>query len=695
MKKIIILTASFFLFTASIAQNIEFTKENFPDRKKEMKEALDWIEMGDYYLAQEWPNYVLGRQNYQRAYDFNPNNALLNYKMGICVLKDFDKITAIDYFTKAFKLNPAVEKDIHFYLGVSNHLNYKFDEAIYHFREYLNKINPSTDAERYDLTSKHIRECEAGKRMVANPVRVWIDNLGPNVNSKFADYSAFVSADELRIILTSRRAESLGGLMDKEDNRYFEDIFISDKANGVWQPAYNPGSNVNTDSHDATAGFSNDGRAILIYYGFQGNGDIYISEIDELGKWKKPKTAGKYVNGKTTHESAACFSADGKWLYFVSDREGGYGGKDIWRSPWNEKKQEWGEAENIGPVINTKYEEAGVFFHPDGKTLYFASQGHETMGGYDIFVSVFENGQWTTPKNIGYPVNTPDDDVFFVVSASGKHGYYSSFRADGVGEKDIYMITFLGPEKQPMLSSEDNLIASIAKPVIEKKIEPKVEVQTSNLTLLKGIVRDEKTQQPLPANLDLINNTTGEIILSQALDNTGKYMVTLPSGGNYGIAVKADKYLFHSENFDIPLGTGYRLYEKNVDLKKVEVGKSIVLRNIFYDLDKATLRPESKAELERLNRLMIENPTLKIELSGHTDSRGSDAYNQKLSENRARAVVDYLINLGISKDRLVFVGYGEQKPILTDDEINKLKIESEREEAHQQNRRTEFKILSL
>lgn len=695
MKRIIILTASFFLFKASIAQNIEFTKDNFPDQKKEMKEAIDWIEMGDYYLAQEWPNYVLGRQNYQRAYDFNPSNALLNYKMGICVLKDFDKITAIEYFNKAFKLDAAVAEDIHFYLGVSNQLNYNFDEAIHHFRQYLNKISPSTHPERYDLASKHIRECETGKRLVEKPERVWIDNLGPNVNSKFADYSAFVSADESRIILTSRRAESLGGKLDEEDNRYFEDIFISDKVNGQWQPAYNPGENVNTDSHDATAGFSNDGRAIIIYYGFIGMGDIYISEIDELGKWKKPKTAGKNVNGKTTHESAACFSADGKWLYFVSDREGGFGGRDIWRSPWDQKKQEWSDPENIGPVINTKYDEAGVFFHPDGKTLYFASKGHETMGGYDIFVSVLENGQWTTPKNVGYPINTPDDDVFFVVSASGKHGYYSSFRPDGVGEKDIYMITFLGPEKQPMLSSEDNLIASIAKPVVEKKIEPKVEVKTANLTLLKGIVRDEKTQQPLPANLELINNTTGEVILNQVLDNNGKYMVTLPSGGNYGIAVKADKYLFHSENFDIPQGTGYRMYEKNVDLKKVEVGKSIVLRNIFYDLDKATLRPESKAELERLNRLMIENPTLKIELSGHTDSRGSDAYNQKLSENRARAVVDYLINLGISKDRLVFVGYGEQKPIMTDAEINALKLESEREEAHQQNRRTEFKILSM
>ena len=247
-----------------------------------------------------------------------------------------------------------------------------------------------------------------------------------------------------------------------------------------------------------------------------------------------------------------------------------------------------------------------------------------------------------------------------------------------------------------MLSSEDNLIASIAQPITEKIEEPKIEVQSKNLSILKGVVMDEKTKATLASEVELINNTTGEVIGTFKTDDSdGKFMVTLPSGGNYGIAVKAETYLFHSENFDIPSEAGYRMYRKDVELKKVEVGKSIVLRNIFFDLDKATLRPESKAELERLNKLMIENPTLKIELSGHTDSRGSDAYNQKLSENRAKAVVDYLVNIGISKDRMVYVGYGEQKPMVTDAEINALKLSSEKEEAHQQNRRTEFKILSL
>jgi outer membrane protein OmpA-like peptidoglycan-associated protein/tetratricopeptide (TPR) repeat protein len=693
MKQLSILSVALFLVFTTNAQNVEFTKQNFED-KKVLKEALNFLEMGDYYMSQEWPNYILARQSYQRAYELNPNNAELNYKMGLCVLHDFDKTASLEYFTKAHKLDPNVKPDIRFYLGIGHQLNYSFDDAIYNFREYRNKLVPSEDTQRYDETSKRIAECETAKKLVENPIRVWIDNLGSDINSKYAEYSAFVSADESKIIFTTRRSGSLGGKQDPEDNRYFEDIYVSEKKNGKWEPAYNAGENINTESHDATAGMSHDGTEMLIYYGFKGMGDIYIAKYKD-GVWGKPKSAGKYVNGKSSHESAACFSPDGTYLYFVSDREGGFGGRDIWRSPYDVRKEEWGEPENLGPTINTRYDEAGIYMQADGKTIYFASKGHETMGGYDLFVSTLENGKWTTPKNLGHPVNTPDDDVFFVVSASGKHGYYASFRPDGEGEKDLYMITFLGPEKQPFLSSEDNLLASIVNPITEKKVEPKVQVQTASLTLLKGIVRDEKSQQPLPAVLELVNNTTGEVILNQVLDNSGKYMVTLPSGGNYGIAVKADKYLFHSENFDIPTEAGYRMYEKNVDLKKVEIGKAIVLRNIFYDLDKATLRPESKAELERLNKLMIENPTLKIELSGHTDSRGSDAYNQKLSENRAKAVVDYLVNLGISKDRMVYIGYGEQKPIKTDEEINKIKLESEREAAHQENRRTEFKILSL
>jgi outer membrane protein OmpA-like peptidoglycan-associated protein len=327
--------------------------------------------------------------------------------------------------------------------------------------------------------------------------------------------------------------------------------------------------------------------------------------------------------------------------------------------------------------------------------MYLSSDGHTTMGGLDVFQAKLEDGKWTAPVNLGYPINTPDDEVHFVVSGSGRYGYYASFRPEGKGEKDLYRITFLGPEKLPLTNSEDNLIASLVNPVKEITIEPKVEVTSSNLAILKGIIRDAKSFKPLEAKLDLINNETNELVASFSSDpTTGKYMVTIPGGKNYGIAVKAEGYLFHSENFNLPASSGYKEYEKNIDLKQVEVGATIALKNIFYDFDKATLTSSSTNELERLNKLLVDNPTVKIELGSHTDSQGNDAYNQALSEKRAKSVVDYLVGKGIAPDRLTSKGYGETKLIISDAEILKMKTKAEKEVGHQENRRTEFKITS-
>jgi len=318
------------------------------------------------------------------------------------------------------------------------------------------------------------------------------------------------------------------------------------------------------------------------------------------------------------------------------------------------------------------------------------------MGGYDLFYTKLVDGKWTTPVNLGPPLNTPDDDVQLVVAGNGRFGYCSSYRSGGYGEKDIYVITFLGPEKLPVLSNEDNLIASIAKPIKEKLEEPQLVSEGSNMAILTGIIRDEKTKQPLKAQIVLVDNEANKVIAEFNSDAvTGKYLVSLPGGSNYGIAIRKDGYLFHSENFVIPDESGFRQYNKDADLKKVEVGQTIILRNIFFDLDKYTLRPESVNELERLIKLLQENPTMKIEISGHTDTRGSAEHNQELSYNRAKAVVDYLIAHGIDAGRLTYAGYGETKTIISDEAIAKMKSSTEKEEAHQQNRRTEFKILSM
>ncbi len=321
------------------------------------------------------------------------------------------------------------------------------------------------------------------------------------------------------------------------------------------------------------------------------------------------------------------------------------------------KTNDWGPAENLGPIVNTPYDEYSVFIHPDGKTLYFSSEGHKTMGGYDIFKTVWDKKKkkWSVPENIGYPINTADNDVNFVLSASGKHAYFSSYRADGMGERDIYKISYKDTAK------------------------------TAVACILKGTIFDELTKKELEADIELVDNQLNQTIASfKSNSATGKYLVSLPGGKNYGIAVKKDGYMFHSENFDIPESSTYQEYVKDIPLKNISVGSKIVLKNIFYDFDKATLRPESTAELERLMKFLNDIPTMKIEIGGHTDGKGADDYNMKLSQSRSQSVVDYLVAHGIDKSRLTAKGYGKTKPI----------ADNETEEGRQLNRRTEFEILS-
>jgi outer membrane protein OmpA-like peptidoglycan-associated protein len=691
MKKILFLLILTFAFNLSFGQDVPFDKKIFKEQKSEFKEAMDKIDAGDEFMMGYPADYRSAVAQYLKANVFNPKSADLNYKIGICYYY-FDKFKMKQHFETAYKLKPTVSADINFYLGVSYHLEGRWKDAI----EQYNIFGTRATGNLIDmkiLATRKVQECKNGQQLESKKARVWIDNLGRSINSKYPDYAPVISTDEAIMIFTARRPDQeeispFGG--------YFEDLYESKRTAGEWSNAKNLGKPVNVKGqHDATIGLSPDGHTLFVYNDDKGAGDILIS-TDENGVWSKPERLGKNINTKDYHEPDASLSFDGKILYFTSNKPGGFGGHDIYYSNWDEESQSWGEAFNMGDVLNTTYEERSIFIHPDGETIYFASDGHNTMGGYDLFYSKLVDGKWQTPVNFGPPLNTPDDDVQLVVAGNGRYGYYSSYKSDSYGEKDIYLITFLGPEKLPILSNEDNLIASIAKPIKEKFIEPEVVIEGSNMAILTGVIRDEKTKKPLRAQIVLIDNEENKVIAEFNSDAiTGKYLVSLPGGKNYGIAVKKDGYLFHSENFVIPNESGFRQYEKDVDLKKVEIGQTIVLRNIFFDLDKHSLRPESVNELDRLVKLMNENPTMKIELSGHTDTRGSAEHNRVLSENRAKAVVEYLIDHGISKDRLKSAGYGETQTINSDELISKEKSKTKREELHQENRRTEFKILSL
>ncbi len=684
MKKLFTLLV--LLLTVNVfAQNVEFEKEFFKDNKDGLKEAKRNIEAGDKFFEQGSVFYRQAIDPYLLANKFNPNNAMLNYKIGKSYLYSNYKLKSIPYLEKALQLNPNVDPQIHLVLAKAYHLDMQWDKAIEEFKLFERTLtNLSEFKELIEDIAKQKEECLIGKELIKNPIRVFIDNVGPEINSQYPDYGPVISADESVMLFTSRRPNTTGGGIDELINEPFEDIYISTKKGDKWSPAQNMGKPINTEDHDANSGFSADGQKLLIYIG-KNQGDLYESEL-KGDTWSKPEKMNKNIN-TDFHESSACYTPDGKSVYFVSTKpEGSLGDGDIYISTKDEKGK-WGKAVNLGPTINTKYGEEGVFIHPDGKTLYFSSQGHKSMGGYDIFKSVFDDKTktWSEPENLGYPVNTADDDVFLVLSANSKHGYYSSFNAKGYGEKDIYMVTFLGPEKPMTLNNEDNLLASIAAPVKETVIAPIMQIKEAQLTILKGVITDDLTKKPLEATIEIIDNSKNEVIASfTSNSSTGKYLVSLPAGKNYGIAVKKENYLFHSENFDIPAVAAFQEVTKDVALKNIAVGSKIILKNIFFDFDKATLRPESTNELERLTKLLNDVPTLKIEISGHTDSKGADDYNKKLSNSRAKAVVDYLITKGISADRLTSVGYGEEQPIATNDT----------DDGRQLNRRTEFKILS-
>jgi outer membrane protein OmpA-like peptidoglycan-associated protein len=341
----------------------------------------------------------------------------------------------------------------------------------------------------------------------------------------------------------------------------------------------------------------------------------------------------------------------------------------------------------MGTPINTKYDEEGVFMHPDGVTMYFCSKREGSMGGYDIFYCENDGaGNWSEPINIGYPVNTPDDDVFFVVAGNARYAFYSSAREDGYGLQDIYRITFLGPEKMMVVGSEDVLIASSTATIQQKVEQEVVEVKKVRLTIMKGTITDALSEEPVEATIEIVDNEKNELISTLTSNSkTGKYLVSLPSGKNYGIAVKADGYLFYSENVNIPEATAYQEVTKDIVLSKVGIGSKIVLKNIFFDYGKETLRETSFPELDRLVALLNSYPEMKIEIGGHTDSHGGLQFNTQLSEARAKSVVDYLVEKGISKPRLSYKGYAYLQPIATNDT----------DEGRQQNRRVEFKVISI
>jgi len=686
MKRILLTGLLTILITSVYGQNVDFKAANFKDNKEGFKKATDNIKAGDDYfelgneavflVKSPGLNYEMALKHYLKAQEFNPNNSLLNFKIGVCYANSSYTNKCITYLYKSHELDPSCDHFMNFYYGYALQLDEKFDKAVKAYEAFENEYRKADNFNKF--VSKRKRECRDARGALQNPIRAWVDNVAA-LNSEFNDYAPSVSTDGAEIIYTSDRPN---GHSPNDAGSYDKDIYSSSISERKWAAPKQLKGGVNTSSDDVSNNLSYDGTKMLMHREVEGQYDIFESSLVGYN-WTSPTKMPFQISSTRANEKFAAYSEDGWSIYFNRDNANRSNGFDVMYSSMQSKSQKNYMAAQMISTVNSKFNEGPVYIAIDGETMYIASEGEGSYGGYDIFISERSQGTWGKPKNMGYPINTPYDDFFFSSTANGKYAYIASNRAGGQGGYDIYKVTFWGPPKAPVMATEDYLLASIVNPMKDNSIESTVEVKKKSFTVFKGKTIDHMTKKPVEAEIDITDNATGKIIETFTTNSaTGKFIITLASGKNYGIAVKAEGYLFHSENFDIPKGAADNLVNKIIELKNIAVGSKIALRNVFFDTGKSTLRSESNTELDRLVKLLKDVPALKIEISGHTDNTGSASLNATLSQNRAEVVVKYLTSKGIAANRMTAKGYGSSKPVASNNNAA----------GRQENRRTEFEI---
>jgi len=559
-------------------------------------------------------------------------------------MKNYD--SAIAYYEKGRNIDSVYFKDYNLPYSINIAGKGEFEKALEAVNVFLtipNLNEKSIRAAAYRKKSYQFA-IDYAKEKPLGEYRFEPRNLGDSINSAVSEYYPTITLDGKELVFTRRV------------NNFNEDFYGSSFTDNKWTSAKGLSGNINTALNEGAQNISQDGQW-LIFTGCNlpegmGSCDLYISFLTPEG-WSKPENLGYTINTEAW-ESAPSLSPDKRDLYFASNRPGGYGGSDIYvarRLP----NGRFSEPENLGPEVNTAGEESCPFMHADNQTLYFTSNGHLGYGGDDLFlVKKGPKGSWSKPINLGYPINTIENEGSLVVAADGKTAFYASDRSDSHGGLDIY--TF----------------------------ELRKDIRPAKTLWVKGKVFDKKTSRGLPSAVELTDLSTKEILSKVQTDETGNYLITLPVGKDYAFNVNRRGYLFFSENFPLSQKDPDSTYNIDIPLQPIEPNAVIVLKNIFFDSKMFELKPESTTELDKVVQLLKDNPTLKIEISGHTDNVGKSDDNLKLSDNRAQSVVKYLVTKGIKPERLLSKGYGALKPVAPNTS----------EEGRAKNRRTELKVIS-
>lgn len=569
---------------------------------------------------------------------------------------------AIDYYKQAILIAPKFMTDNNYYLGLAYKAEAQYENAKLSFQNFLKfeRISPTLKAD----AEKEVKNADFAINLVKNPKPFKPINVGPGINTENGEYFPAISADGKQFMFTRAipRKDIVGA--------FNEDFYMSYKEKNVWQTAF-PLTDINSYGNEGAPTLSADGNIMFFAscsdefgdYGGQdrkgfGSCDIFYS-VKVNGRWSKPRNGGNLINSKNW-ETQPSFSSDGKTLYFIK----GYTGRgpaakdvDIYMSEIGEDGK-FKQPVKLNENVNSSGEEESVFIHADNMTLYFASNGLLGLGGTDLFMSKRQpNGDWGPAVNLGYPINSAKNENSLLVDPAGNLAYFASEREGGYGDLDIYQFEL--PE----------------------------DVRPEKITYVKGKIYNSKTKEPLEATFELFDLDKQEKVTQSFSQKNGEFFVTLTSNKNYMVNVSKEGYAFYSDNFILKnkIADFTKPYVLDIPLQPIDTGSVIELKNVFFDVNKWDLKAESKVELNKLVNFLTKNPSLKIEVGGHTDSDGDKKANLTLSNNRAKSVVEYLVNEGkIGAARLSYKGYGDTKP----------KVKNDTPENKAKNRRTEFRVIS-
>jgi len=609
------------------------------------KKAIKYFEKSGELLRSR--NYSEAITYLEMAIEKDPGFAEAHLRLGTNFLSIGDYPNARGYLEEAVSLIPDDPKTIGAQLALAD-MYYREGsyEMALKFLQKFKSFNPPPKMVK--SAAKLEQNANFALAQIKNPLPFDPQPLPDNVNVYDLQYFPVLTADQNTLIFTRRRSR---------DPQFDEDMVTSSKnPDGSWSDPESISENINTKFNEGTCTISANGRTIIFTScsgrSSMGSCDLYISY--KLGdEWTDPENMGTNINSRNW-ESQPSLSADGRMLYFVSDRTGGYGKRDIWKSHWVDGK--WTKSVNLGATINTADEEVSPFIHVNGQTLYFSSKGFLGMGGFDIFYSEWQGGKWTAPKNLGYPINTADDQVSLFITADGKKGYYS-YEQKGANSYKSLLYDFQVPEAIRIKSKSNYIAGKVLNIETKRPLQAKVELYDINADSLKSTVTSDSL--------------------------TGDYLQILTDGSEYALYVSQTGYIFESLRFDYQESQDREPILIDIFLKPIRSGSTSTMNNIFFDVDEYKIKQKSSTELNKTVLFLQTNPSIRIEIAGHTDNSGSDSHNQQLSLNRAKAVYEFLINQEINPKRLGYKGYGSTVPVAPNDS----------EENRQLNRRIEFKIL--